>query len=271
VCSFEFLIISAEEEVREVLLSHKYTDDLDPTGYWLSEKLDGVRAIWDGVAMMSRNGNKFSVPGWFIECLPRDVSLDGELWLGRKRFDETLSIVSTQVPLESGWLQMKYMVFDIPDQSGAFETRYEYLTREVARINQPHIVLVPQTKCTGRAQLAKAMELITAAGAEGVMLRKPGSLYERKRSHTLLKAKKFLDDEATVIGHQPGEGKHTGKMGALICLTKDKVQFKVGSGFSDKQRDNPPPIGSTITFKYQELTVAKKPRFPTFVAVRNYE
>ena len=100
------------------------------------------------------------------------------------------------------------------------------------------------------------------------MLRQPGSLYEVGRSSTLLKVKTFHDAEAIVIGHQGGAGKHKGRLGALAVKLADGTEFAVGTGFSDEQRDNPPPVGSTITFRYQELSDAGVPRFPSFVGVR---
>jgi len=250
-----------------VLLAHRYTDDMDPTGYHLSEKLDGVRAVWTGKTIMSRNGNAFAAPAWLLANLPTSIKLDGELWLGRGVFEQTMSIVSTHTPSDIGWRQMKYMVFDTPDRTaGTFETRYQMLAQLIEKINHPQIVLVPQTKCPNRAFFQKAFQMVLDNGGEGLMLRKPGSLYEERRSFTLLKAKRFFYEDAKVIGYSPGEGKNTDKMGALICLNKSGVQFKVGSGFTDAQRDNPPPIGSTIEFKYQELTNGKKPRFPSFIA-----
>ena len=96
------------------------------------------------------------------------------------------------------------------------------------------------------------------------MLRKPGSKYEGKRSSTLLKMKKMLDDEATVIKHVPGQGKHTGRLGALFCQLANGKSFKIGTGFSDKDRENPPDIGSVVSFAYQELSRDGIPRFPVF-------
>ena len=71
------------------------------------------------------------------------------------------------------------------------------------------------------------------------------------------------DAEAVVVGHEPGKGKHTGRLGALVCRMGNTV-FKIGAGFTDAEREAPPPQGSTVTFKYQELTAKGVPRFPTF-------
>jgi DNA ligase-1 len=100
------------------------------------------------------------------------------------------------------------------------------------------------------------------------MLRQPGSAYEVGRSATLLKVKTFKDAEATVIGHQAGAGKHKGRLGALLVRLADGTEFAVGTGFTDKERAAPPAVGSVITFRYQELSDAGVPRFPSYVGVR---
>lgn len=78
------------------------------------------------------------------------------------------------------------------------------------------------------------MDIVTADGGEGMMIRAPESLYENRRSKALLKVKKFEDTEATVIGTEPGTGRLTGLMGAIRVREKDGTEFKIGSGFNDK-------------------------------------
>ena len=101
------------------------------------------------------------------------------------------------------------------------------------------------------------------------MLREPGSSYVAGRSTTLLKVKSFFDSEATVIGHTKGKGRHKGTVGALEVRWGDGTEFKVGTGLSDAQRKAPPEVGSVVSFRYQELTKAGVPRFPSFVGVRH--
>jgi len=98
-------------------------------------------------------------------------------------------------------------------------------------------------------------------------LRQPGSKYEFGRSETLLKVKRFLDAEARVIGYQPGKGKHSGKLGALMVELEDGTKFSLGTGFTDQQRESPPSIGSFVTFRYQELSKTGVPRFPSFLRI----
>jgi DNA ligase 1 len=257
------------------LLAHKWTDE-DPTGWWVSEKLDGIRAWWDGKKFISRLGNDIHAPQWFKDKILADVVLDGELWIGRKRFQETVSAVRKLVPTDSEWENVKYMVFDAPENGGTFEERYEWLHNKINVHGAPEdelkriMFLVPQVKCESTEQLKTLLRDFEATGSEGVMLREPGSMYESGRSSTCLKVKTFFDDEAEVIGYTDGKGKHKGRVGALVCKWNG-VEFEVGTGLSDEERRNPPFIGVKITFRYQELTDRGVPRFPSYISERNYE
>lgn len=239
-----------------VLLAKEWTPAVDPAGWLMSEKLDGLRAYWTGSEFQSRNGNVFHAPAWFAACLPT-YALDGELWVGRGRFQDAVSIVRGH---DSGdrWESVRFLTFDAPDHPGAFEDRLAALPRTAWTCP------IEQQICRGVDHLREELARVELRGGEGLMLRAPGSLYERKRSSTLLKVKTFHDAEATVVGHEPGKGKHAGRLGALVC-TFQGATFGVGTGFTDADRENPPAIGSVITFSYQELTRDGVPRFPTFV------
>ena len=132
----------------------------------------------------------------------------------------------------------------------------------------PRHVRVVEHQETSTADVPALLQQYEALGAEGVMLRDPASQYERKRSSTLLKVKSFLDADATVIGHQPGTGKHRGRLGALLCVLRDQTKFRIGTGFTDQQRENPPAVGERVSFSFFELTDAGVPRFPSFLGVR---
>lgn len=263
--------------MESCLLAKKYSTDIDPTGFHLSEKIDGIRALWDGKNLISRNGNILPSPTWFSEGFPLNIPMDGELFLGRQKFNETSSIVRSGSK-DKGWNQIVYLTFDIPHtDAGVVEERWDALRKLVGHVSKPNLQFVPQTVCKGRDHLFQLLDLVTAQGSEGLMLRRPKSHYVRSRSDSLLKVKKFLDGEAIVTGYQESEintegKKHLiGSMGALLCNTMDGVPFKVGTGFSDAQRLDPPKIGSMITVKYQELSEDGVPRFPVFVGARDYE
>jgi DNA ligase-1 len=255
-----------EEAGPPLLLAATWDNAADLSGWWLSEKLDGVRAYWDGRQFLSRLGNLFHAPDWFVEGLP-DVPLDGELWIDRKRFQRTVSIVRRQDKTDL-WAEVRYLVFDAPAAGGGFEERTEFVRDALAarkpRFARPH----EQARCRGLEHLRDELARVEALGGEGLMLRQPGSPYEAGRSATLLKVKTFHDAEAVVVGHQPGAGRHKGRLGALFVRLPGGTEFAVGTGFSDAERANPPPVGTTITFRYQELSEAGVPRFPSYVGTR---
>lgn len=260
-------------EPTKLLLAHPWdAAKVDPTGWWVSEKLDGVRCFWDGKGgLWSRLGKPFAkAPADFLARLPRGVPLDGELYLGRKRFNDTIRAIKGS----AGWSEIRYVVFDAPDcgqncdaggcQCAEFEHRLAYARGKWGDV-------ADQTRCESPAHLGTMLRAVESLGGEGLMLRQAGSLYEPKRSRTLLKVKSFFDVEATVEGHAPGKGKHEGRLGALRCRLDNGVLVDVGTGFTDAERESPPPVGATITVRYQELTPAGVPRFPVFVSERNYE
>jgi DNA ligase 1 len=249
-----------------ILLAHKWELEHDPTGWWMSEKLDGIRAYWDGEAFVSRLGNRFFAPDWFIEDLPADT-LDGELWVGRKMFQRTTSIVRSGAAGQD-WKAVSYVVFDAPNARGGFEARIAHVEKVLKKAAAPHARALEHARCEGVDHLREELRRVESLGGEGLMLRKPGSSYEIGRSTSLLKVKTFHDAEARVIGHAPGAGKHKGKLGALVCELPGGATFNVGTGFSDQEREAPPAIGAVITFRYQELSDDGVPRFPTYVGER---
>ena len=249
-----------------LLLAERWETDVDLTGWWMSEKLDGVRAYWDGMQFLSRQGNLFHAPDWFVAGLP-GVPLDGELWIDRKSFQRTVSVVRRQDKTDL-WREVTYVVFDAPGMPGPFEGRMAFFADHLKRHAPPHARPHGHERCGGLDHLRKELARVEALGGEGLMLRRPGSAYEVGRSATLLKVKSFLDAEARVIGHLGGKGRHKGRLGALEVELPDGTRFSVGTGFSDAQRASPPPVGSVITFRYQELSEGGVPRFPTFLSVR---
>jgi DNA ligase-1 len=249
-----------------LLLAESWDFVADPAGWWLSEKLDGVRAYWDGRQFLSRQGNVFHAPDWFTKGLPPEP-LDGELWLGRKRFQRAVSIVRRQDKSDH-WKDISFVVFDAPSLEKSFEARMDFVRECLGQGATPHAVAHAQQLCRGIDHLKEELARLEALGGEGLMLRRPGSKYESGRSSTLLKVKSFHDAEARILKHLEGAGRHKGRLGALFVELADGTTFSVGTGFSDKERESPPAVGSTITFRYQELSEAGVPRFPSYVGVR---
>ena len=249
-----------------LLLAESWDCLADPTGWWLSEKLDGVRAYWDGKQFLSRLGNLFHAPEWFTAGLP-SVPLDGELWLDRKKFQRAVSIVRRQDKSDH-WKEISYVVFDAPTLEHGFEDRLKFV-RECMQAGKPGYARAHEhLVCKGFDHLRAELARLEGLGAEGLMLRQAGSRYESGRSPTLLKVKSFHDAEARVLQHLQGSGRHKGRFGALLVEMPDGTTFSVGTGFSDAERETPPVVGSLITYRYQELSEAGVPRFPSYVGVR---
>lgn len=254
---------TAEKDGPPILLAHSWDNAQDLTNWWISEKLDGVRAYWDGERFISRQGNQYHAPQWFTEGLPNSP-LDGELWIDRKKFQRTVSIVRRQDKSDH-WKEVRFVVFDAPQLATGFEERLNFL-KETLRADQlPYTLVLDHVRCTGLEHLKQELARVESLDGEGLMLRQPGSTYEIGRSMTLLKVKTFHDAEATVVAHQAGRGKHEGRLGALVAQLPDGTEFSIGTGFSDAERSSPPPVGSIVTFRYQELSDGGVPRFPSYV------
>lgn len=256
----------AEPGSPGLLLANVWNPSIDPTGWWMSEKYDGLRGFWDGKKLWSRKGHPLQAPDYFLAELPKDVALDGELWMGRGKFEATISTVLAQTPDER-WRQVRFMVFDAPEAKGTFEQRMEFL-RATLPTKNTFAKPVPQERCQGAKHLLAERDRVVVLGGEGLMLRQPESAYEARRSPTLLKVKPHDDAEATVTGHLPGKGKFAGKLGAVRVRTDDGREFSIGTGFTDAQRESPPAVGTVITYRYRGRTAKGLPRFPSFLRVR---
>ncbi|MEM5532250.1 DNA ligase [Pseudoalteromonas arctica] len=253
-----------------VLLAKVYneTKHYDVNKYLVSEKYDGVRAIWTGTQFVTRKGNIINAPSWFTAPLP-NVWLDGELWTKREHFSALSGIVRTKKTNNHDWQTITYKVFDMPDENLPFSTRYKNYNELITSLNSPHISVVVQYSFTNNEQLTEYFENITKQGGEGVMLHLASAKHSNGRSNALLKLKPYLDAEAVVIAHLPGKGKYQGMLGALRVKTAQGQVFSIGTGFSDAERSAPPEIGSTVTYRFHGLTKNGLPRFASFLRVRD--
>lgn len=267
-CLLLFLcVLPARAAPPPLLLAEVLRGEVDLRHYWVSEKLDGVRAVWDGQTLRFRSGNPVSAPGWFLAGLPAEP-LDGELWMGRGRFDALSAAVRRDLPQDAEWRQIRFMVFELPGGSGSFSERVEQLRAIVARVGVPWLQAVEQFRLPDHQALQARLSEVVAGGGEGLMLHRDDAAYVTGRSNVLLKLKPWLDTEAQVIGHVPGKGRLAGMLGALRVETPDGRRFNIGSGLSDAQRRDPPPLGAQVTYRYTSLTPDGMPRFPRFLRVR---
>ncbi len=257
----------AGESELALLQANVLHNRIDVAQYWVSEKLDGVRAIWDGKELRFRSGRPVNAPAWFTENFPPQA-LDGELWLGRGEFDRLSGIVRKQQPDDLEWRQVRYMLFELPDASGTFSERILRMQALVDQLRIPWLQVIEQTRVRDQADLRHRLSSVLKQRGEGLMLHLAEAPYLTGRSDVLLKLKPWLDAEASVVGHLPGKGKYQGMLGALRLEMPDGKRFNLGTGFSDATRRHPPPIGAQVTYRYRELNANGLPRFASYLRLR---
>ncbi len=249
-------------------------DKTNVRGWYWSEKLDGVRALWKPELgrFVSRSNKPLNVPvSWLSMMSGVTANLDGEFFMGRGRFSDTVSAVRKKNPSEADFDGLAYVVFDMitSNEVARFDVRLDQARVAIPR-GDPRVYVLPHKIVGCMGDMAGEYERILCSGGEGIMFRNPHMKYEFKRSGNLLKWKASIDGTGTVSGMQPGEGKHEGKMGALFidALYEGKaLSFKVGTGFSDEQREAKYPVGTVIRWRGMELTDDDSVRFPVFMCV----
>jgi len=249
-----------------ITLAEVYEPGIDLAAYLVSEKFDGVRAYWDGRRLITRGGLVINAPTWFTKGFPARP-LDGELWMGRGTFARLSGTVRRHQPDPEAWHQVRYALFDLPASDAPFAQRAKMLEELVAASANPRLKLAEQTAVANHAALQERLERVVAKGGEGLMLHHRDAIYRPGRSDQLLKLKPYFEGEATVLEHLPGEGKYAGLLGSMLVEEPDGTRFRLGTGFTDAERADPPPIGSVVTFKYHGRTKNGLPRFASFLRI----
>ena len=250
-----------------VQLASDWSPGRSPQGFLVSEKFDGVRAVWDGQVLRFRSGRVIAAPGWFLAALPA-LPLDGELWMGRGQFDRVSGAVRKTVPDDLEWRAVKYMVFDAWGRPEPFAQRVTGLAQAVQAAQQPWLLAVAQTVVEDAAALEARLQEVVSQGGEGLVLHRADALWQAGRTEALFKLKPQADEEARVVGYQAGKGRLQGLTGALLLETPQGQRFALGAGLSDALRRNPPPLGTWVTYSYRDRTSSGLPRFASFVRVR---
>lgn len=178
--------------------------------WWMGEKYDGVRACWNPkkLTYYSRQGRELSHSVRYpcYKVIPI-CFLDGEFWIGRQNFQLVLQIVldkELEATLTTKFPLLKFLVFDSPSPllaNDIFETRYLYMLINIHR-SHPSISINSRVACGNRMSINSYLKLImynkTKQG-EGIILRKPNSLYEHGKSQSILKVKAVRDVDALVV------------------------------------------------------------------------
>jgi len=245
-----------------------YTGHEAISGWYMSEKLDGIRGYWDGESLLTRSGRTIHAPVWFTHDFP-NFELDGELWAGRGNFHLVQKTVLDTQP-SSNWERITYNIFEAPHAPGDFSARLKKARDWFGDHSCAHVRVIPQITCSGHKHLQRFLQTIEAQNGEGVIVKDPQKSYLDCTSAHVLKVKSFEKMEGTVIGIHPGKGKYKGMMGSLTIALKNGETFKLGTGFTHEHREDPPEIGSQVQFKYYGWTRHNKPRFASFLQVLNH-
>lgn len=253
-----------------LMLAKNWQAGVDPLGFLVSEKYDGVRAFWDGHTLRFRSGRRIAAPTWFTVALPKNP-LDGELWLGRGKFDALSGLVRRSTPVEAEWREVQYMIFDLPGQPGRFDERALRVAALLETASVPWLQAAAQQRVPDRDALQHQLQQLVDEGGEGLVLHRADAEWKAGRSNALRKLKPLPDEDARVVAYQPGKGRNTGRMGALLLEMPNGQRFSLGTGFTDAQRQAPPRVGSVVTYRYRDRTPNGLPRFASFLRVHEAE
>lgn len=257
---------------REYLMLAQQYKGQPISGWYASEKLDGVRAFWDGgvtrgmpvadvpwanrsrdkrdhisSGLWSRRGKAIFAPDWWINRLP-PYTLDGELWMGYGCFQETVSCVRSFYG--TAWARVSYRTFDSPGDrfllaGDAKDVIFGELGHGLRLEVGPLVDPIEQVRLGSKSEMLAMMDRVVDKGGEGLILRRPGEVWMPKRVPWLLKVKQQHDSECTVIGFTGGLGKLDGLFGACIVRNRDGVVFEL-SGFTDLERTMDGEVGGMV-------------------------
>ncbi|WP_300671225.1 DNA ligase [Desulfoluna sp.] len=258
--------LMASAEPPALQKAQRYTGEENITGWFMSEKLDGIRGYWTGSQLVTRKGKIIHAPAWFTQAFP-PFELDGELWSKRDDFTFIQSTVMDKKPSED-WAQITYQIFEVPNAPGTFPTRLAKATRWFDHHPGTPARIIPQIPCQDRRHLDRYMTDITKNSGEGLIIKDPALPFHTGRSPHVLKVKQTSDMEGVIVKINEGKGKYKGMMGSLKLKLKSGVEFNLGTGFSDALRKAPPQPGTVVTFRHHGFTPAKKPRFASYLRVR---
>ena len=232
--------------------------------HYASEKLDGVRAEWrQPGGLFTKGGLRIMAPHWFTAGLPT-VPVAGEIWCGHGGFATAQKLCAAGDSQDPDWSRATFALFDLPDTPAAFAEKTKGLQLVAEQTAKAHIFAIPQRLATDQAALEHDFNRVINHGGEGIVLRRADD-----RRGKIVKLKARYDAEAAVVTSLPGTGNNSGRMGALLVRRlADNAEFKIGTGFSEADRDAPPAPGEVITFTYTGLTENGLPRHASFLRKR---
>ncbi|GAD89554.1 hypothetical protein VHA01S_021_00480 [Vibrio halioticoli NBRC 102217] len=253
-----------------LMLASVYQGQALSEQHLVSEKLDGIRALWNGKELITRNGSSINAPGSFISQMP-PFAVEGELWAGRGNFALVQQTVLDAKADEKAWSKISFVLFDRQDVLTSYAKRHDSLLQWKFNDAQTHaqVIVAEQRPFRSYQSLGEALQKVVKLGGEGLMVRNKHSVYIAGRSEALYKIKLHQDAEARVIGYKQGKGKYQHLVGALHVESPQGVRFYIGSGLTDAHRRNPPKVGTNITYRYNDKTAKGVPKFARFMRERS--
>lgn len=188
--------------------------------------------------------------------------------MGRGRFEPLCAAVRRRRPREEEWRSITFQAFELPGAPGPFAERAVQLAGLARSAGTTSFAAIAQFRVADRTELERRLDAVVRAGGEGLMLHRADAPFHAGRSDALLKLKPVDDADAVVVAHEPGRGRLAGRMGALQVRDAEGRQFRIGTGFDDATRADPPPIGSVVTYTYRGRTAYGVPRFASYLRVR---
>lgn len=293
--------LGAFEDIKDIdkptlfkpMLAHDYEDYKDKIKFpiYSQPKLDGVRCVVSSRGMFSRNGKEIiSAPHIFQSLKPLfekypDMVLDGELYCDKlaNDFNKIISCVRKTKPtaedLKESEKFIEYWVYDIPNYDNkeyVFHSRFEILSDLFIFGDYKYIVPIKTYSIKDEQGIKDKFTQYIEQGYEGQILRVIDSLYENKRSKSLLKHKDFKTDEFIILSVNEGIGKLQNKAGTFTFKTKDGVQFDSSINGSHefledlwKRKDE--LIGKEATVRYFNSTTDGSLRFPKVIDISRWE
>jgi len=260
--AFTFISLFALEMQKPKIFD---TQNID--GWYMSEKLDGIRGYWDGKQLLSKNGNPIYAPNYFTKNFP-PFALDGELWSQRNDFEFIQNTVLDDTPSKQ-WENITYNIFEVPNQKGDFISRLQKAHNWFQTHRNQYVKIIKQIKCKDKDDLQNYLTQIIHLKGEGVIIKDGMQEYHTGRSPYILKVKQAQDMEGVIIAHNLRDDQKTLK--SLVIKLENGVVFNLGGGLSEAERIDPPKIGEVVTFKYYGFTKNNKPKFASFMRVRKEE
>lgn len=271
------------------MLAHKFDNYKNKVEFPLlaSPKIDGARMIIRKEGLFTRNGKEYlSCPHIhelfkpLFEKYPNWV-IDGEVYAHDISFEKVMSLVRKKKPTKEDMIEsekiIKIYIFDgvVNDLNSGFEKRFKLIKEEINNIigKTEYIIFVKNEKIKSVDEVEEYHNKFVSEGYEGLMIRIPNSVYENKRSKTLLKYKHFIDDEFKIIDMVEGIGNRSGMAGNLVLQMNNGKTFSSGiKGGEDYYKyllkNKSKIIGKVATIRYQNLSDKEElPRFPVCIDI----